>query len=400
MFGNVEREEPNDGLPLVVICAGTGWSGVTGSDHHIATELAKYSTVLWVDPPVSALTRSHRRQGVGKVPWPRLQTIGPRFLRLTPTALPGHSRPGINATTGVLLRAQIRWALRRLGKKPHAVIACMLDDVLSGWKSDVVRVFYGTDDYAAGSELMGLSRTALLKNERRQLAQADVVIAISQVLADRWSDMGPNVHLIPNGVRAGAYKNMEDVSPAADVALPSPVAGLIGHLSARIDIDVLEAIAHSGCSLLMVGPYDPAWERERFAALIQMEQVNWVGRRQFEELPGYLRRMDVGITPYANIPFNYASFPLKTLEYLAAGLPVVSTNLPATQWLDSDLVRIASGPDEFVREVFEAAGEAGGDDIKRRRREFADKHSWKRRAEELATTIGLAGTVQSSRESN
>ena len=172
MFGNVEREEPNDGLPLVVICAGTGWSGVTGSDHHIATELAKYSTVLWVDPPVSALTRSHRRQGVGKVPWPRLQTIGPRFLRLTPTALPGHSRPGINATTGVLLRAQIRWALRRLGKKPHAVIACMLDDVLSGWKSDVVRVFYGTDDYAAGSELMGLSRTALLKNERRQLAQA------------------------------------------------------------------------------------------------------------------------------------------------------------------------------------------------------------------------------------
>ncbi|WP_436640333.1 glycosyltransferase [Microbaculum sp. FT89] len=387
-------------LPLIVVCAGTSWGGIRGSDHHVATELTRYATVLWVDPPVTFLTPVRRRQEVGAVPWPRLRPGIPGLVRLTPTAIPGYTRPGINATTGFLVRTQIRWALDKLGATPAAVMACSLDDVLTGWGSDVVRVLYGTDDYAAGADLMGLSRRALLRSEKRQLDNADVVVAISRVLFDRWSEMGANVHLIPNGVQVDAYRKLETVSPAPDVALPSPVAGLVGHLSARIDIDVLEAISESDCSLLLVGPYSPTWEPERFAALIAKDRVKWVGRRPFEELPGYLRLMDVGLTPYADIPFNRASFPLKTLEYLAAGLPVVSSDLPATQWLDSDLVRVANGPGEFVRAIREAAGEASSEDMTRRRRAFAEKHSWKRRAEEIVAAIGLSPAVQTLRETH
>ncbi len=387
-------------LPLIVVCAGTSWSGVKGSDHHIATELTRYATVLWVDPPVSFLTPVHRRQDVGIVPWPRLRPGIPGLVRLTPTAMPGHSRPGINATTGFLVRRQIRWALEKLGATATAVIACSLDDVLTGWGPEVVRVLYGTDDYAAGAELMGMSRRALLRSERRQLANADVVVAISQVLVERWSGMGARVHLIPNGVQTDAYGNLEAVSPASDVSLPRPVAGLVGHLSARIDMAVLEAIADSDCSLLLVGPYSPAWEPERFAALIRKERVQWVGRRSFEELPRYLRCMDVGLTPYADIAFNRASFPLKTLEYLAAGLPAVSSDLPATKWLESDLVRIANGPEEFVRAVKEAAAGTSDARLIRRRREFAETHSWRRRADDLAAAMGLNPAVPTLREVN
>ncbi len=84
----------------------------------------------------------------------------------------------------------------------------------------------------------------------------------------------------------------------------------------------------------------------------------WVGRRAFEELPAYLRLMNVGLTPYTDTPFNRASFPLKTLEYLAAGLPVVSTDLPATRWLNTDLVRIADSQSDFVSAVLDATIEA------------------------------------------
>jgi teichuronic acid biosynthesis glycosyltransferase TuaH len=391
---------PIDDLPLVVMCAGSGWTAVTGSDHHLARELTRYARVLWVDPPVSVLTRRHRRHDTGRLPWPRLRPVTPRLTRLTTTALPGHSRPVIHYTTGVLVRAQIRWALRRLGLDPAAIVACMLDDVLTGWPPGVCRVLYGTDDYAAGAELMGLNRDAVLRNERRQLASADVVVAVSQVLVERWSNMGAKVLLIPNGVQAEAYGHLEKISPALDVSLPAPVAGMIGQFSARIDIGLLEAIADSGCSLLLVGPHDPNWESERFTALIRRERVEWVGRREFEELPTYLRRMDVGLTPYVDIPFNRASFPLKTLEYLAAGLPVVSSRLPATQWLDSDLVRVADGPDDFVRAVREAARERSDERLICSRRAFAQRHSWKRRAEELVATMGLARTERPQRETN
>jgi glycosyltransferase involved in cell wall biosynthesis len=397
---DVKASVSADQAPLVVMCAGSAWTGVTGSDHHIARELTRFAKVLWVDPPVSFLKALSGGPGARRVPRPRLTAISSKLLRLTPVAPPGHSRPGLDVATEVLVRAQIRWALRRLGARPYAVVACMLDDVLTGWEPGVVRVFYGTDDFAAGAELMGLRRKRLLRAERRQVGNSDIVIAVSQMLADRWSDMGAKARFIPNGVQVAAYRDMDSVTPAAEVSLPEPVVGVIGHLSARIDIDVLEAISDAGCSLLLVGPHDASWVPDRFAALVARSNVTWVGRREFSELPGYLKRMNVGLTPYANTTFNQASFPLKTLEYLAAGLPVVSTDLPATRWLNSDLVRVAAGPKDFARAVFEAAGEADDERMKTRRREFADKHSWERRAEELAATIGLVETTQPMREAN
>ena len=393
MTVNVSKQVPGNELPLVVICAGTTWAGITGSDHHIAKGLTRYARVLWVDPPVTVLTPANRRGGTGIAPWPKLCPVMPGLTRLTTIALPGQTRPVINASTGMLVRAQIRWALRQLNAKPAAVVACMLDDVLTGWEPDVLRVLYGTDDYYAGAGLMGLSKTTLLKNERRQLANANVVIAISQLLAKRWQDMGAKPLLIPNGVQAAAYRHIDKVEPAHDAVLPAPVAGVIGQLSARIDIAMLEAVAGAGCSLLLVGPNDPNWEAKRFAALVAQNRVAWVGRRTFEELPRYLRAMNAGLTPYALTPFNRASFPLKTLEYLAAGLPVVSTALPATRWLNSNLIRVASNPADFAKAVRDVTQHAPSELEIRRRQDFAAQHSWERRAHEFACAIGLPDKV-------
>ena len=312
----------------------------------------------------------------------------PGLVRLITNALPGHTRPGVAATTGVLVRMQIRWALRRLNVRPDVVVACSLDDVLIGWAPNVMRVMYVTDDYVAGADLLGLSRRMLVGREQRQLANADLIVAISQTLAEHWSEMGANVVLIPNGVQISAYEQIDSAVRAPDVLLPRPVAGVVGHLSSRIDVSLLEAVSDADCSLLLVGPHDPSWERKRFAKLLQRERVAWVGRRSFEELPGYLRCMDVGLTPYADIPFNRASFPLKTLEYLAAGLPVVSTDLPATRWLNTDLVRIATGAIDFAAATCMAAKETTPGMVQRRR-EFASHHSWERRADELWRIIGL-----------
>jgi teichuronic acid biosynthesis glycosyltransferase TuaH len=334
---------------------------------------------------------------------PSLSAPAPGVTRLTTVALPGLTRPGVRATTAPLLRAQISWALRRLRVRPSAVVSGYLDDVLGRW-GPAVNVLYCTDDYVAGAGLMGLSADRLRGQERLALARADVLAVVSPTLADHWSALGADPVLIPNGC--------SDTDPwpygeAAPTGLPRPVLGLVGQLSERIDLDILTALSDAGFALLLVGPRDPRWEAERFAELTGRPGVHYTGPVPAASVPAYLAAIDVGITPYTASDFNLASFPLKTLEYLAAGRPVVSTDLPGARWLLEDLARagpvvtgeppaeimtLASTPAEFVSAVHRMVpGPGGGKEQARREqcRAFATRHSWARRGDALAAAIGF-----------
>ena len=169
------------------------------------------------------------------------------------------------------------------------------------------------------------------------MGRADVVAAVSPQLAERWAGFGANPVVIPNGcwpIKVGERAALPELKE-----LPQPVVGLIGQLSDRIDLSVLNAIADAGFSLLIVGPLDPRWEQQRFKELVNRSHVHYTGPVPAEAVPSYLAAIDIGITPYRDTPFNRASFPLKTLEYLGAGVPVVSTDIPAAHWLRADLTR-------------------------------------------------------------
>jgi teichuronic acid biosynthesis glycosyltransferase TuaH len=376
--------------PLAVVCAGTAWDGMPLPDRMLGTELRHHARILWVDPPVSLVTRAEYRHGAPRSVRPRLDRPVADVIRLRPNALPLHTRPGIKQTTRTLVRAQIRWALRMLKEHPIAVVDCRMGRMLGGWGSGVLNVLYGTDDYVAGAALMGLDTDSVRRDEQACLARADLVLAVSQPLADRWRTMtGAQVELLPNGVMVDAFADV-DSAPAVDgVHLPAPVVGVFGHLTERIDIALLAAVADAGLSLLLVGPHEARWEPERFAQLVDRPNVAWAGQQPFERMASYHRLIDVGITPYTDSEFNRASFPLKTLEYLAAGRPVVSTDLPATRWLETEHVRIARGPAEFVAQIRAAAAQPRTADLVAIRRLVAQSHSWRARADQAAKLIGL-----------
>jgi glycosyltransferase involved in cell wall biosynthesis len=317
-------------------------------------------------------------------------------------------------TTAALVRLQARWALRRLGIRPFAVVASYPGDLLGYWGDDVVNVFYGTDDYVAGAELMGLSARHQLRQEIRVVSRADVVVAVSPRLAERWAGFGASPVVIPNGcwpVEVG-----ERAAPPELGDLPRPVVGLVGQLSDRIDLSVLNAIADAGFSLLIVGPLDPRWEQQRFKELASRSHVHYTGPVPAEAVPSYLAAIDVGITPYRDTPFNRASFPLKTIEYLGAGVPVVSADIPAARWLRADLTRseqarwadqiimLAGNSTDFVDAIRRitpgdspfAAGRGFASvatkDLTRASQciAFAARHTWERRASSFASVIGLS----------
>ena len=103
--------------------------------------------------------------------------------------------------------------------------------------------------------------------------------------------------------------------------------------------------------------------------------MRWVGLKTSDALPSYLRAMDVGIVPYRDSRFNRGSFPLKTLEYLAAGRAVVSTDLPAIRWLATDLICIAE-PASFADEVDRLLAMPRTAALLAQRQAFAARHSW------------------------
>jgi teichuronic acid biosynthesis glycosyltransferase TuaH len=171
------------------------------------------------------------------------------------------------------------------------------------------------------------------------------------------------------------------------VHLEGPIAAFVGHLNSRTDLALLEGVADAGVGLLLIGPKAAAFEPERFARLIGRSNVAYLGYRSFEDLPSYLKLVDVGLVPYGPTEFNRWSFPMKTLEYLAAGRPVVATSLPAIHWLDTDLVAVADTPREFAVSVQQQAELAHQPDLVERRRAFARKHSWADRADRLARLL-------------
>jgi teichuronic acid biosynthesis glycosyltransferase TuaH len=280
--------------------------------------------------------------------------------------------------------------VRSLGGRVHAVLSTwpLLDTY--GVCGERRRAYWWRDDPVAAAPLWGLDRELLERGEERLAHASDIVVAVSQDAARRWQDRGVTTAFLPNGCDASSYADVDAADDPPGVDLPGPIAGFVGQINSRTDLALLEAVADAGMSLLFVGPLDPV-EPERFDRLAARPNVVCVGGRPFGELPSYLKLIDVGLVPYGLTEFNRRSFPLKALEYLAAGRPVVATPLPALRWLDTDLVALHEAPEAFAAAVVGATAVARDPALMERRRAVAARHSWAVRAERMAELLGLPG---------
>jgi len=382
----VERLRVEGWKELVVLAAGVSWDDAWMSEKQLALALSEKVPVLYVDPPVSVLTPLRKPNLHPPVLRPSLRVLRPGLARVTPVSLPGVSRPVLRDVATAMTRRAIKRAVDQLGAQVDLIVAASLDDVLDACPSRL-RVVWGTDDWVSGADLMGIPADRLRKEETRQLGSADVFLCVSQQLADRWAAPGRSVYVLPNGCNAEAFADTDSQPVADDVALACPTAGFIGHISERIDIAILEAVAETGVNLLLVGPVSLTSGLAGFESLIARPNVQWTGPRPFRELNRYLSAMTVGLTPYVPSEFNQSSYPLKTLEYLAAGLDVVSTDLPAARSLPRDLVHIATTAKEFAvltEKLINRTTERGS---RKARQDFARSQSWHARASQFLAVL-------------
>lgn len=186
--------------------------------------------------------------------------------------------------------------------------------------------------------------------ERQLMQLCDVVFTGGHSLYEAKAKLHPNVHEMPSSVDAEHFVRARYASANhPDYRhIPHPRIGYCGVIDERMDLELVEGIARArpDWHQVFIGPVtkiDPA-------ALPQGPNVHYLGARPYEELPALLGACDVGMLPFAlNAATRYIS-PTKTPEYLAAGLPVVSTPIcdVVWSWGRSGLVRIAGTIEGFV----------------------------------------------------
>jgi glycosyltransferase involved in cell wall biosynthesis len=216
--------------------------------------------------------------------------------------------------------------------------------------------------------------------QQQVLAEADVVFTGGRSLHRGVVGSRPDAHCFPSGVES------EHFAPAR--ALRStrerPVAGYVGVIDERLDLGLLAGAAKAlpDWDIEMVGPVvkiDPG-------SLPEAPNLYYRGPAPYADLPRVMADFDVALMPFALDEATRSISPTKTLEYLAAGLPVVSTKVPDVVTDYGDVVAFADSGPGFAAAV-RAAVEADGDDLERRVLPLLERHHWDSIASRMAALL-------------
>lgn len=180
------------------------------------------------------------------------------------------------------------------------------------------------------------------------MRDADVVMASSRVLFDKHLVERNDLVLVRNGVDPSRFGAPHPRPP--DLPDDRPIVGYHGAVAHWFDFDLFESVARSNRQwhFVLVGPV--AQEvRSRARGLEALDNVDLLGERSSEQVAGYVQNFDVGTIWFVMNDLTSGVDPLKMYEYLAAGVPVVATPLPACRHVPG--VSVASSADEFAREI-------------------------------------------------
>ena len=188
----------------------------------------------------------------------------------------------------------------------------------------------------------------LLQRENGLLKVADLVFTGGRSLYRTKRDRHPNVHCFPSSVDAAHFVHALDRanSHPAHREIPGPRLGFYGVIDERFDADLIAKVAdaHPQWQIVLVGPV----AKINPVMLPRRANIHYLGQQPYEALPQFLAGWDVCLLPFALNESTRFISPTKTLEYMAAELPIVSTPVTDVAEAYGDIVAIAGDAQAFV----------------------------------------------------
>jgi glycosyltransferase involved in cell wall biosynthesis len=379
-----------------IICFSNDWDGDPLSKKHIMLRLSRKNRILWVNSlgnrNPSASVRDLKRvfkkiRGfVGGC-----QKVAENIYTFSPLAIPFHG----NAVARALNRRFVAWSVRRayrqLGfKNPITWTFLPTSGEVVGALGEKLIVYHCVDEF---SEFTGTDKNAILNMEQDLLRKADQVLVSSGPLYETKKLQNPRTAMVTHGVDLDHFRKACDpnvVVPADIAGLGHPVIGFYGLIADWVDLNLVRflALSRPSWSLVLIGKVDTD-----ISAVEGLANVHLLGRKPYSALPSYCAGIDVAILPFVINELTLASNPLKLREYLAAGLPVVTTNIPEAQRL-SENVLISTSYDEFLVHIETYLAQGAGPQIAIS--EAMAGESWDAKVEEMSSLIEPLLTVTGS----
>ena len=373
-----------------IVCISTqDWDDLWTRKQRFMTKLARQGNrVLYIEQQMHLAGyikhfKSHWRRIITWLKGPR-KIEDNLYVYTFPIVLPFYQMSmWINGINHWLIAPALKKQMQNLNfGNPIYWIYTPYSDRLIGKVGEKFVIYECVDELSASKGLVRKEIVQIL--ERRLIRKSDLLVVTAQSLLDSKKHMAANALLVPNGVEIEHFRKVlsEDTSIHEEIArIKRPVIGFLGSISYWIDIDLIQYVALSRpeLSIVLIGPV-----RTDVSKIASLPNVYLLGRKDYQELPGYVKAFDVCINPYVLDGVAEGCSPLKLYEYLATGKPIVSVDMPEARKFRR-LIKIAGSKEKFVLEIDAALSEDGkfaADRIKE-----SEKHSWDERFKQEESAI-------------
>jgi glycosyltransferase involved in cell wall biosynthesis len=368
-----------------MICFSHDWTGDPLSKTHLMRELARDNRILWVNsigyrtPSLGSKNDLRRVVQKLKAAAAPVREVEPNIFVLNPLVVPAWGFPAVRAFNAKFLRWQVRRAMRDLRfRKPINWVFNPAAGAVAGTLGEDRIIYYCVDEYTA---FRGVNREQLAAVERDVIAKADLVVVSAEKLLHAKRPPHAQAVLVRHGVDYRHFRTALDaatVVPDEIARLPRPVIGYFGLIAEDwVDVPLLVHLARHfrHGSLVMLG------KATMDVSLLAAEpNVHLLGRKPYSSLPAYCKGFDVAVIPFPVTEVTLNANPLKAREYLAAGLPVVSTRIPEVEVLGC--CAVADGNAQFATTVEKALAQPG---VRAERSRGMATESWSARLQEIRT---------------
>lgn len=326
------KADPNK--PLLVCFSHLRWDFVWQRPQHLLSRAAKHYNVLIIEEPTfkagitAHMDISERPQGV-TIAVPML----PEGLAHEDVIAEQHDL--IEDLIGREARnPRVFWYYTPMAMAFTSDLEC---DLCIYDNMDELSLFRG-----ASQELLDL--------EKALFARSDLVFTGGMSLYEAKRNRHRSVHAFPSSIDFGHFSKARSLrnDPEDQAHIPGPRLGFFGVVDERMDVELLAQAAdlRPEWQFVMIGPVvkiDPA-------SLPQRANIHWLGSKSYNELPHYLSGWDIGFMNFALNEATRFISPTKTPEFLAAGVPVVSTAITdvVRPYGEKGLVEIARSAEEVV----------------------------------------------------
>lgn len=373
----------------------------------LAKELSKNHNVLYVNFPVDR--RTYYSKDKDQYTVDHINAIKKKSDKLTKLSKnlwvlqPGRIIESINWVPSTSLFKVFNWFNnKRLAKDiKEALVQLNWDSYIIINDKDIFRSYYLKEilkpakyiyldrDYTLGLDYWKRHGAKL---EPLLMRKSDAVVCNSYDFTRRAKKYNSNSFYIGNGFDIEQYDD-RGISEMPDELknISGPIIGYVGALiSLRLDLKLLTELAETrpDWRFVLIGWEDDDFKQSR---LHSMANVHFLGRKHTKDIPAYIKYFDVCINPQVVNEITISNFPLKVVEYLAMGKPVVATSTNTMKEIFSSQTYLANDIDSYTKQIEKALSE---DSAKKNleRVAFAKKFSWRNVAELLLENIRFVGS--------